>query len=454
MNWLRKRSLVVGAGRSGLAAVQKLRLLGADVYLTDIKGIDQLTGVKELGLPADHLLLGRMIQLSEISPEIIVLSPGVPTDLPFIQEAMALGTKIWGEVELALHDCSAFKIGITGTNGKTTTTSLTGELVKRTGQRVTIAGNIGIALSGQVEDLTANDYVVAELSSFQLEYFDELSFNVGIVLNITPDHLDRHKTIERYIEAKRKIFNHQQASDVAILNWDDPIVRQMGEALKSKIFYFSPTSFLTNGMGLKDETIVWANDREIVPLIHRRSLQLRGTHNLENVMASMLAAHVAGVSWDEIVKGVAEFKGVPHRQEFVGRFDDIVFINDSKGTNPDAAAKALLAFDEPIVLIAGGKNKGLSFDPFMKLVKEKVKTLVLLGAAAADMEASAKNMGVKHIVRASSFPEGVELGIANANPGDVVLLSPACTSWDMFNSYEERGELFKELVRNHYSEPK
>ena len=454
MDWHGMRSLVVGAGRSGLAAVKRLQALGADVYLTDKKDEAALPEIVGLKIPKDHLLLGRMIELAEVQPELVVLSPGVPTNLPFIQEAMEKGIKVWGEVERALQNCPAFLVGVTGTNGKTTTTALSGELIRRTGRPTVVAGNIGIPLSGHVENLPPEGVVVAELSSFQLELCDRLRINVAIILNITPDHLDRHKTLENYIEAKAQILKNQRPEDVAILNWDDPAVRNLASRTQGRVVYFSSTGFIPEGVSLQDGQIVWAEKGQVTPVIEPSKLHLRGAHNLENVMAAIVAVRETGLSWEEIRQGLREFQGVSHRQEVVGRFDNILFINDSKGTNPDAAVKALEAFDEPIVLIAGGKNKGLSFDGFMKVVKQKVRSLILLGMAADLMEEAARKAGVERIIRANGFPEGVELAIREARAGDVVLLSPACTSWDMFNSYEERGELFKELVRTHYKEPK
>ncbi|SHN81333.1 UDP-N-acetylmuramoyl-L-alanine--D-glutamate ligase [Desulfitobacterium chlororespirans] len=453
MNLKKKKVLVVGAGRSGLAAVKRLKALGARVILTDQKEPDQLSGILELGLPDGQLVLGHIPQWHEVEAEVIVLSPGVSPKLPFIQEGIAQGALIWSEVELALRDHPAFKIGVTGTNGKTTTTTLIGELAKRTGKSTLVAGNIGVALSDQVENLDEEGIIVAELSSFQLELVDSLCMNVGILLNVTPDHLDRHGTLENYLAAKARIFEKQRPSDCAILNWDDARVRELAPHLKARVVFFSPTSLLAEGYGVQGDEIVLARDGKITPIIKRRELQLRGNHNLENMMAAIAAVRELGLSWEEIAQGLREFKGVEHRQEVVGTYEGILFINDSKGTNPDAAEKALYAFEEPIVLIAGGKNKGLDFHDFMKTVKEQVKSLVLVGSAAAEMEQAAKDAGIRHYLRAETFAEAVELAIAEAEPGDVVLLSPACTSWDMFKSYEERGEFFKELVRRHYREP-
>ncbi|MEA4900052.1 UDP-N-acetylmuramoyl-L-alanine--D-glutamate ligase [Desulfitobacterium sp.] len=454
MNFKGKKVLVVGAGRSGLAAVKKLLGFGSDVILTDKQNPENLEGVNELGLAESQLILGRVPEWKEIQAELIVLSPGVSPKLPFIQEGAAQGIPVWSEVELALRGNRAKKVGITGTNGKTTTTTLIGELVQRTGRPTVVAGNIGVALSGRVDELSEEGIIVAELSSFQLELIDQLRLNIAILLNITPDHLDRHGTVEKYLAAKARIFENQTAEDLAILNWDDSAVRALAPGLKARILFISPTNYLEDGICLKGEDIVYTEKGSITRILNRKELQIRGSHNLENVMASIGAAHEMGLSFSEIAEGLRQFKGVEHRQEIVGTFDGILFVNDSKGTNPDASEKALYAFNEqPIVLIAGGKNKGLDFHDFMKIVKDQVKSVVILGMAADEMEQAAKDVGVARIVRAGSFEEGVELAISEAAAGDVVLLSPACTSWDMFKSYEERGEFFKELVRRHYREP-
>lgn len=448
-----KRVLVVGAGRSGLAAVKKLKDLGAEVILTDRQELANLSGITELGLTAEQLVLGRVPEWTDVQADLIVLSPGVSPQLPFIQEGVSQGAQIWSEVELALRNDPSIKIGITGTNGKTTTTTLVGELAKLTGRPTLVAGNIGVALSDQVDALGQDGIVVAELSSFQLELIDQLRLNIGILLNITPDHLDRHGTVENYLAAKARVFENQTAEDCAILNWDDAAVRALGPKLKARVVYISPTTFLPDGISVKNDEIVSAEKGQVTRILHRKELQLRGNHNIENVMASIAAARELGLSWEKIAEGLRLFQGVEHRQEIVGTFEGILFINDSKGTNTDAAEKALYAFEEPIVLIAGGKNKGLDFHDFMKVVKQQVKSMVLVGMAADEMEQAARDVGVGRIIRAKTFEDAVELAIAEAVPGDVVLLSPACTSWDMFKSYEERGEFFKQLVRRHYREP-
>jgi len=408
VEWLNKRVLVIGSGLSGQSAVRKLQGLGTEVFLTDSQSIDKLVGVEELKLDSEHLLLGQVPEFAGINPELIILSPGVSPKLSLVQEGISQNVTVWSEVELAMHDCPALCVGVTGTNGKTTTTTLIGELAKLTGRPTIVAGNIGVALSGQANGLGDNSIVVAELSSFQLEFVDKLRVHIGVLLNLTPDHLDRHGTLEKYLEAKAHIFKNQTPADLAILNWDDPLVRTLGSELKSRVIYFSPTSFLQDGISLWHDQIVYAEKekRTMIPIISRKDLQLRGSHNLENVMAAAAAARAFGLSWTEISEALARFKGVEHRQEVVGLFDGILFINDSKGTNTDAATKALLAFDEPLVLLAGGKNKGLDFHEFMKIVQKKVKSLVLVGQAAEEMAQAAQDEGFRGLLGSQRSRKG------------------------------------------------
>lgn len=468
MNYKNKKVLVVGGGLSGMAAAKKLLLLGAEVFLTDRQPKEKLTGLKELeelGLDESHLVLAREPVIDEIKPELLVLSPGVSPQQTFAQQALAQGIPLWSEVELALRDSAAKIVGITGSNGKTTTASLCGELAKATGRKTVVAGNIGLALCGQVDHLTSQDIVVAELSSFQLELIDKVRINIAIILNLTPDHLDRHGTMENYIAAKARILENQTSDDLAILNWDDLKVRELAPLTPGRVVFFSSRERLEKGIFLDGEYITVGShyqgagsvktnkkitDRKIVG---SSELLLRGRHNLENAMAGVAVALELGLEDEQIAQVLRSFQPVKHRQEIVGKFNGILFINDSKGTNPDSSIKALQSYNDPIVLIAGGKNKGLDMTDFLLEAKKRVKSLVLIGEAAPEMELLAKDLGLKRIVRASSFEDGVGKAIAEAEPGDTVLLSPACTSWDMFKSYEVRGELFKDLVRKHYSEP-
>lgn len=453
MNLSAKRVLVVGGGISGIAAAAKLKKMNTEVFLTDTQPKDKLPGLKELGLDDDHLVLEQSPDLEAVKPDLLVLSPGVSPKLPFIQEALEKGIPVWSEVELALRDAQACIIGITGSNGKTTTTSLMGELAKATCRKTIVAGNIGIALSGLADDLGRDGIVVAELSSFQLELIERVRVNIALILNLTPDHLDRHGSMENYVAAKARILENQTKEDLAVLNWDDPLVRNLAGQTKARIVYFSVRESLANGIFLDGEDLVIKKDSRLTRIIGKSELLLRGSHNLENVMAAAAGAMELGLGVDAAADVLRRFQPVKHRQEIVGNFNGILYINDSKGTNPDSSIKALQSYEEPIVLIAGGKNKGLDMTEFLLVAKERVKSLVLVGQAADELEEIARKIGIERILRSESFEDSVQKAIGEAVPGDVVLLSPACTSWDMFKSYEIRGELFKELVRKHYSEP-
>lgn len=453
MSFEDKKALVVGGGKSGLAAAEKLLGMGAEVFLTDRQPLDKLSGLRELGLSEDHLILEQEPDLNRIKPDILILSPGVSPKLSFIQKAVEKGIPLWSEVELALRDARATIVGVTGSNGKTTTTTLIGELVKTTGKPTVVAGNIGLALCGQVEHLDEDGIIVAELSSFQLELIDKVRVNIAVFLNITPDHLDRHGTLENYAAAKARILENQREEDLAVLNWDDPIVRDFAKQTKARVCFISLQEPLDNGIYLRGDDIVLKRDQSVRKIISRTDLLLKGSHNIENVMAAVAVALELGLGIDQIVEVLRKFQPVEHRQEIVGSFHGILYINDSKGTNPDSSMKALQSYEEPIVLIAGGKNKGLDMTEFLEEAKKKVKSLVLVGRAADEMEGIARNLGIENIIRSIDFEDCIRKAIHEAERGDVVLLSPACTSWDMFKSYEERGELFKELVRKHYSEP-
>ncbi|UWG98433.1 UDP-N-acetylmuramoyl-L-alanine--D-glutamate ligase [Dehalobacter sp. DCM] len=446
-----KRVLVVGGGRSGLAAAQKLMQKNADVYLTDMQPLSKLTGVEGLGLDKQKLILEQEPDLDVIQPDLLVLSPGVSPLLPFIRRASTMKIPIWSEVELALRDSQATIIGITGSNGKTTTTTLIGELARKTGRRTVVAGNIGLALCGQVEHLDQHSIIVAELSSFQLELIDKIRVNIAVFLNLTPDHLDRHGTIEGYAAAKARILENQTENDLAVLNWDDPIVREYAKQANGRITFISLKEDLAEGICLQGKDILWKKNGIAVKVMDTRELLLRGNHNIENVMAAIGAALELGLSLPDINHVLRRFQPVAHRQEIVGTFNGILYINDSKGTNPDSSIKALQSYEEPVVLIAGGKNKGLDMTEFLEEAKKRIKSLVLVGMAAPEMAEIARRLGIERILISTGFEDAVDKAIKEAVPGDVVLLSPACTSWDMFKNFEERGELFKRLVTDHYS---
>ena len=439
-----KKVLVVGAGRSGLAVSSFLAAKGARVTLTDIKDAGLLDSA---GLPeGTALCLGYYPQVNCANYNLVVVSPGVPLTVEPVAVARELGIPVTGELEIAYVFSQAPFVAITGTNGKTTTTSLVGEIFRGAGQHTLVAGNIGLPLVNEIEQYGPGDVVVAEVSSFQLETSVNFRPRVGVILNITPDHLDRHGNMAGYTAAKARIFVNQGDDDYTVLNYDDPETRLLAGLTNGRVIFFSRKHSLETGVFVRDGIIIASLNGSVIPVLPAAELNIPGAHNLENALAAVACALVMGVGVAPLAETLRQFKGVAHRLEPVAEIDGVSYINDSKGTNPDASIKALESFDAPIVLIAGGKNKGSDFTTFAAKVQERARVLVVLGQCAAEIEAAARGAGCNEIYRAGSFPEAVEIARQAARPGDIVLLSPACASWDMFNSYEERGDLFKELV--------
>ncbi len=446
MDFRDKKVLVIGLARSGVAAAKVLAEHGARVWAADSKAKDELD-LSALAGTTVEVLAGSYPDVRALQPDFLVLSPGVPHSIPPIQAAKELGIPLWSEIELAYRLTEARIAAITGTNGKTTTTALLGQILQDAGIGSVVAGNIGKAMTQETANIAPGDIIVAEVSSFQMECIHQFRARVAVILNLTPDHLDRHGTFANYAAAKARVLENQQAGDWAVLNYDDRAVREMGALTRGRPLYFSQKEDLVEGLCLKGDWLVIRDRGHEVRVIDRREIFIRGAHNLENTMAAAGAAWALGIRPEQIASTLKNFRGVAHRQEYVAEIGGVRYINDSKGTNPEASIKALQAFDEPIVLIAGGKNKGCDFSEFMSVARTKAKELVLVGMAAAEMEEAARRQGIERINRASGFAEAVEMAAGLASPGDVVLLSPACTSWDMFKSFEERGELFKELVR-------
>ncbi|MBO8128610.1 MAG: UDP-N-acetylmuramoyl-L-alanine--D-glutamate ligase [Peptococcaceae bacterium] len=446
MNWIDKKVLVIGAGKTGRAVSGFLAAKGARVTLTDKKTAGELD-LKASDLPGIRLALGSYANVKPGQWDLVVTSPGVPPEVPPLIQARQHGIKITGEVELAWLHCRAPVIAITGTNGKTTTTALVGEMLKNAGYRTLVAGNIGIPLISAVEDYGPDDVIVAEISSFQLETARTFRPHVAAVLNLTPDHLDRHGDMRGYGAAKARIFARQHPNDWTILNFDDPLTREMASITPGEVIFFSCRHKLEQGIFVQDgQILVHYHDQQAV-ILATDQLQIPGTHNLENALAATAIGWAFGLGPTEIAQGIKAFKGVPHRLEFVAEIDGVRYINDSKGTNPEAAIKALQAFHEPIVLIAGGRNKGSGFADFAAAMKNRVRAVVVLGESAAEIVAACRKEGIHRIEQVADIPAAVRCARDLARRGDVVLLSPACASWDMFSSYEERGDLFKRVVR-------
>lgn len=447
MSFAGKRVLVAGAGVSGVAVAQILQKKGASVTLQDAKTLGELgERAKSLQQRGIELALGQQNEILVSDFDYIVVSPGISIYSPLVLAAEKQGVEVISEVEVAYRVCPAPILAITGTNGKTTTTTLVGEMVKTTGKRVVVGGNIGKALSLEVEDVTDKDLVVAEISSFQLEGAKTFRPVVAAVLNVTPDHLDRHKTMQNYMDMKSRIFTNQSPQDYVVANYDDPLVRDMMNKAVSQIVYFSRKTELEQGVFLKDDVITIGWQGKTYPVCSIHKLRIIGNHNVENALAACGIAFFAGVTAADMAVVLERFEGVEHRIERVAAVRQVAYYNDSKATNPESSIKALEAFPGHVILLAGGRDKHTDLTEFMKLVKEKVDCLILIGEAGERFALAAREHQVKHIERADSMEAAVQMAYDLAQPHQVVLLSPACASYDMFKNYEERGLVFKELV--------
>lgn len=447
---MKKRVLVIGAARSGVACAEYLLAQGVEVILSDLNVT--LAEDVEAGFSdkAPIFIWGEQPDVSALRPDFLVMSPGVPLSIPPVKKAKELNIPVISEPELAYQESEATFIGITGTNGKTTTTTLTAYLLEDLVPNVLCAGNIGTPLIKGAPKLSAQDLVVAELSSFQLEAIESFRPHVAVFLNLTPDHLDRHKTMEQYGASKANIFRNQGADDFLICNADDHGVVEWCEKASSKVYYFSQKSVPTIGMWLADGELFYRlNEKDdLEVLMARKNVQLPGAHNMENVMASALVALLLGQKKEIIVERLAAFQGVAHRMEQVRTVSGVRYVNDSKGTNPDASIKALTSYQEPIVVILGGRNKGSDFTELAGVVKERCRAAVLLGEAIDDFKYAFEKQGISNYEIADDFKDAVQRAHRLAEKGDVVLLSPACASWDMFENYEVRGDMFKKLVND------
>ena len=441
-----KRALVVGLGRSGVASAFFLQDHGAKVTVSDSKSEAQLQN--EIAALLDRgisIETGHHGERTFRDQDLIVVSPGVPSDQPQLQHARALGIPVIGEVELAFRFLQGRVIAITGSNGKTTTTTLVGEILAKSGRNTLVGGNIGTPVISLVGKSTPESLVVLEISSFQLETIQQFRPWIAAILNITPDHLDRHHTFQAYIDAKARIFENQQANDFAVMNADDPTCASSSvRNVNSSLYWFSRKQDLVKGTCLKGEQIVFRGEAEETPVMSRSDIHLKGAHNLENVLAAVTIAMLAGCRPEQIRKAVSEFRAVEHRLELVATVNGVAFYNDSKATNVDATMKALESFPGNIHLILGGKDKGSDYSILNPLLRERTRRTYLIGAAAEKI--GAQIQGATPLVRSGTLDRAVQQAFAAATPGDVVLLAPACASFDQFENYEHRGRVFKELV--------
>ena len=442
-----KKVLVVGLGKSGLAAALFLRHRGAQVTVSDVRSAEALAkdipALLEEGIMVEaggHGLLTFRRQ------DLIVVSPGVPLDTPELVQAKGFGRPVIGELELAGRFLKGKVIAITGSNGKTTTTTLLGEILKEAGLPTLVGGNIGVPVVSLVDESTDDTWSVLEVSSFQLESTEQFHPSIAVILNITPDHLDRHGSFENYIQAKERIFAVQDANDCLVLNADNTAAAQAASRAASRVFWFSVEHPVPQGAWLEQGYVVYRSQENaaIEPIMPLGGIPLKGTHNVENVLAAVAAARQAGAPAQAIRRAIENFRAVEHRLEYVATINGVEYYNDSKATNVDATAKAVAAFSSGIHLILGGKDKGSDYTTLSQLLRERVRAVYTIGSAAAKIESHLR--GVITLQSCETLENAVSAAASAARPGDVVLLAPACSSFDQFDSYEHRGRIFKELV--------
>ena len=444
----KKKVLVFGSGISGIGASKLLMEVGKEVILYDGNKDLDITKVEEqLGKDCSaKVILGELSDEVIGTLELVVMSPGVPTDLPIVNKMREMGIPIWGEIELAYAYGKGDVLAITGTNGKTTTTALLGEIMKNYKESVYVVGNIGNPYTTVALDMEDDSVAVAEVSSFQLETIHTFCPKISAILNITPDHLNRHHTMEAYIAAKEDIAKNQTPEDTCVLNYEDEVTRKFGEKLQCQVLYFSSQRKLEKGIFLEDGNIIYKNEKE-QHLCHVSELKLLGVHNYENIMAASAMALAYGVPTEIVCRTIKEFAGVAHRIEFVCEKNGVAYYNDSKGTNPDAAIKGIQAMNRPTLLIGGGYDKDSEYEEWIQSFDGKVKSLVLIGQTKEKIRDAAERVGFHENILVDTFEEAVKTCAELAQPGDAVLLSPACASWGMFKNYEERGDKFKEIVK-------
>jgi UDP-N-acetylmuramoylalanine--D-glutamate ligase len=445
MDLANKRVLVVGLGRSGVASALFLQARGARVTVSDAKPQDQLG--EDIPVLLDHGIVvetGGHGERTFRGQDLIVVSPGVPVDSPPLVQARAQGELVIGEIELASRFLSKNIVAITGSNGKTTTTTLAGEIVSTGGFQALVGGNIGTPAISLVEQAKADTVVVLEISSFQLETIQTFRPKIAVVLNITPDHLDRHRTFAAYTDAKARIFENQQADDFAVLNADDPTCVELASRIRTQAFWFSRKEEVKQGAYVRDGRVLFRDAKGQREVMLVSEIPLKGAHNVENVLAAVCAGALIGCETEQIRKAVQRFKAVEHRLEYVATIRGVEYYNDSKATNVDATIKALESFPANVHLILGGKDKDSDYTQLNELLRQRVKRVYTIGAAAGKIESQIK--GAAEVDHAETLEKALPHAAASADAGDVVLLAPACASFDQFRNYEHRGRVFKEVV--------
>ena len=447
MDYTGSHILVLGAGLSGIGVAHTLAKLGATVTLNDYKQIEFDAEESQRFLDDNiTVITGQQDFVLLDHTDRVVVSPGISLEIPIICEAKKRNIPVVGEVEIAYEVSKAPILGVTGTNGKTTTTSLLAAVLKEAEWDVYVGGNIGYSLSEQALAVPETGVLVAELSSYQLESIDKFRTKGAILLNVTPDHLLRHKTMERYQAAKENIFVNQELGDYTVLNFDTPIVADMAERVKGRVLGISQMRPVIDGAYFDKDTCYAVLHGQAVPVITTKDIHIPGSHNIENILSVIALTYALGVKVEDIYSAISKFHGVEHRLERIRTLHGVTYYNDSKATNTDSTIKALESFTEPLILIAGGKDKMTDLDELMDLVKTNVKELILIGEAAQRFAEAAVKAGVAHIHRCESMEEAVQLSARIAEEGDIVLLSPACASFDWYARFEDRGDHFRRLV--------
>jgi UDP-N-acetylmuramoylalanine--D-glutamate ligase len=440
-----KRVLVVGLGKSGVASALFLKAQGARVTVSDAKSpedlSDQIPVLLDQGITVET---GGHGERTFREQDLIVVSPGVPVDAPLLVQARALGESVIGEIELAAQFLPGTIVAITGSNGKTTTTTLAGEILTASGFSALVGGNIGTPAISFADRATRDTVIVLEVSSFQLETIDKFRPRVAVVLNVTPDHLDRHRTVDAYVDAKARIFENQRGDDFAVLNADDSTCVAMAARTRAQVFWFSRQKEVERGAWVRDGNILFREKAQQREIMQVSEIPLKGAHNVENVLAAVCAGSLMGCAPEKIRKAVTSFRAVEHRLEYVATIRGVDYYNDSKATNVDATIKAIESFSANVHVILGGKDKGSDYSVLNDLLRQRVKRVYTIGAAAGKIESQIKGVEVVH---AETLENALRKANAAAEAGDVVLLAPACSSFDQFKSYEHRGQVFKEIVR-------
>ena len=448
MNLSNKNILILGLAISGVSTAKALTKMGASIIISDMKKKEELKEyIEELkDFNVKYVLGSNDVDLETI--DLVIKSPGIPVEIPIIKKAESMGIEVITDIELASRISRNNMIAITGTNGKSTTTTLIGEIFKLSGKKAHVTGNIGVGILWEIVNSKEEDIFIIEASSFQLESTKNFKPNVSVIINITPDHINWHKTFDKYVYAKKKIFLNQNEDDYTILNYDDPIVRGFKDEVNSKVFFFSTDNILDKGVYLEDGFIVVNDGINKLKVLKPSEIRIPGKHNLQNALASIAAAYVMGIDIKTIANTLREFSGIDHRLKYVDTINGMNFYNDSKGTNPESSIAAVKAIDSPIILIAGGMDKESDFQDFVDSFNGKVKDLILLGETANKIKNIAISKGFNNIYIVDNMEGAVRKAYEVGEKGDNILLSPACASWDMYKSYEERGNDFIRAVKS------